>query len=213
VAVDFQLEDLLGVPGRLLGGVGELDAARLHPAAGQHLALDHYRAADFLGDLARLVGGRAEAVLGDGNPRQLDDLACLVLVKAHQRRGTLSETPGRSSRRPDLLPRVPPVCAGRKIRPRLPVFLVLMLVSGLVALSGCGTVVDREKLQDTIQSSLEKSIHEKIKNVECPSDESIDPGATFACDVIFSDDRREVATLKIRNEEADISIVGLKPKK
>ena len=74
-------------------------------------------------------------------------------------------------------------------------------------------MVDREKLQDTIQSSLEKSIHEKIKNVECPSDESIDPGATFACDVIFSDDRREVATLKIRNEEADISIVGLKPKK
>jgi uncharacterized protein YceK len=106
-----------------------------------------------------------------------------------------------------------PVSAGRKIRPRLPVFLVLMLVSGVVALSGCGTVVDREKLQDTIQSSLEKSIHEKIKNVECPSDESIDPGATFTCDVIFSDDRREVATLKIRNEEADISMVSLKPKK
>jgi hypothetical protein len=29
--------------------------------------------------------------------------------------------------------------------------------------------------------------------------------------VIFSDDRREVATLKIRNEEADISMVDLKP--
>lgn len=88
-----------------------------------------------------------------------------------------------------------------------------MLVSSAVALYGCGTVVSREKLQDTIQSSLEKSIHEKIKNVECPSDESVDPGATFTCDVIFSDDRREVATLKIRNEEADISMVSLKPKK
>lgn len=88
-----------------------------------------------------------------------------------------------------------------------------MLVFGLVALYGCGTVVDREKLQDTIQSSLENSIHEKIKNVECPSDESIDPGATFTCDVNFSDHRREVATLKIRNEEADISMVSLKPKK
>jgi len=86
-----------------------------------------------------------------------------------------------------------------------------MLVFGVVALSGCGTVVDREKLQDTVQSSLEKSIHEKIKNVECPSDESIDPGATFTCDVIFSDDRREVATLKIRNKEADISMIDLKP--
>jgi hypothetical protein len=36
---------------------------------------------------------------------------------------------------------------------------------------------------------------------------------TFTCDVIFSDDRREVATLKIRNEDADISMVGLKPEK
>lgn len=87
-----------------------------------------------------------------------------------------------------------------------------MLVFGAVALYGCGTVVDREKLQDTIQSSLEKSIHEKIKNVECPSDESVDPGATFTCTVIFSDNRREVATLEIRNKDADISIVGLKPK-
>jgi hypothetical protein len=87
-----------------------------------------------------------------------------------------------------------------------------MLLVGSVALYGCGTVVDREKLQDTVQASLENSIHEKIKNVECPSDESVDPGATFTCNVIFSDDRREVATLKIRNEEADISMVSLKPK-
>ena len=38
VAVDLELEDLRGVGGRLLGGVGELDAAGLHPAAGEHLA-------------------------------------------------------------------------------------------------------------------------------------------------------------------------------
>jgi len=106
---------------------------------------------------------------------------------------------------------VPPVFAGRKIRLRPPVFLLLALAVGSVALYGCGTVVDREKLQDTVQASLENSIHEKIKNVGCPSDESVDPGATFTCDVIFSDDRREVATLKIRNEEADISMIDLKP--
>ncbi|MGN6258180.1 MAG: DUF4333 domain-containing protein [Solirubrobacterales bacterium] len=82
-----------------------------------------------------------------------------------------------------------------------------------MALYGCGTVVSREKLQDTIQASLESSIHEKIKQVECPSDQSVDPGATFACDVIFSDGRREVATLEIRNKDADISMIGLKPKK
>jgi hypothetical protein len=98
-----------------------------------------------------------------------------------------------------------------RFRPRF--FLALTLVFGVVALYGCGTVIDHEKLQDTIQASLEKSIHEKIRAVECPSDQSVDPGATFTCTVIFSDHRREVATLKIRNKDADISMVGLKPKK
>ena len=100
---------------------------------------------------------------------------------------------------------------GRKNRPRSRVFLLIALFVGLVALYGCGTVVDKVKLQDTVQASLESSIHEKIQRVECPSDQSVDPGATFTCDVIFSDDRREVATLEIRNEDADISMVGLKP--
>jgi hypothetical protein len=86
------------------------------------------------------------------------------------------------------------------------------LLATLVALCGCGTVVDQVKLEDTVQASLEDSLHEKIKNVDCPSDQSVDPGATFTCDVIFSDNRREVATLKIRNEDADITMVGLKPK-
>ena len=112
-----------------------------------------------------------------------------------------------------LLRPVLPVLSGSKspFGPR--VFAAFALLSALLALAGCGTVVDREKLQDTVQASLEDSIHEKIKRVECPSDQSVDPGMTFTCDVIFSDDRREVATLKIRNEDADISMVGLKPEK
>lgn len=117
-----------------------------------------------------------------------------------------------TSTAPALLPAVLPLSSGPKTL-FVPRFLVaIALVFGAVALSGCGTVVDRVKLQDTIQASLEDSLHEKIQNVECPSDQSVDPGATFTCDVIFSDDRREVATLKIRNEDADISMVGLKPK-
>ena len=94
VAVDLQLEDRLGMLGGLLGGVGELDAAGLHPAATEDLGLDHDGAADFLRRLARLLGRRAEAVLGDRDPCQLDDLACLVLEESHQRRGTLSKSVG-----------------------------------------------------------------------------------------------------------------------
>jgi hypothetical protein len=101
---------------------------------------------------------------------------------------------------------------GRKNRPRSRVFFLIALFVGLMALYGCGTVVDRVKLQDTVQASLEDSIHEKIKKVECPSDQSVDPGATFTCDVTFADNRREVATLTIRNKDADITMVGLEPK-
>jgi hypothetical protein len=105
-----------------------------------------------------------------------------------------------------------PAPSGRKKCSRSLVLPLLALIFGVVALYGCGTVVDREKLQDTVQASLESSIHEKIKQVECPSDQSVDPGATFTCSVTFSDGRREVATLKIRDKDADISMIGLKPK-
>jgi hypothetical protein len=101
--------------------------------------------------------------------------------------------------------------------PRTPlgrrILVPFALLFALVALVGCGTAIDKVKLQDTVKASLEDTIHEKIKKVECPSDQSVDPGATFTCVVIFSDDRREVATLEIRNDDADLSMVGLKPTK
>jgi Domain of unknown function (DUF4333) len=105
-----------------------------------------------------------------------------------------------------------PVSSGPLPRFRPRVFLLLIVLFSALALYGCGTVIDRVKLQDTVQASLEDSIHEKIKDVECPSNVSVDPGATLTCDVIFSDDRRGEAILKIRNKDADISMVGLKPK-
>ena len=39
------------------------------------------------------------------------------------------------------------------------------------------------------------------------------PGATFTCTVSFSDGKHAIVTLKIRNKDADISIVGLKQQK
>ena len=81
--------------GRLVGGVGELHAAGLHPPAREHLGLDDDRLADAHGDLARLLRRGREAEVGDGDPRALDDLARLVLEEPHRRR------PGRgASRRP-----------------------------------------------------------------------------------------------------------------
>jgi hypothetical protein len=83
MAVDLQREDVARMSLGLLGRVGELDAPRLHAASGQHLGLDHRRAADPLRDLARLGGVGGEPVVGDRDAGTLDDLARLVLEESH----------------------------------------------------------------------------------------------------------------------------------
>jgi hypothetical protein len=93
-------------------------------------------------------------------------------------------------------------------------FAATALLAIAFAAAGCGeTVIDDVKTEGTIQSSLEKSLHAKIKAVDCPSDQKVEAGQTFTCTVIFSDGKQATATLKILNKDADISLVGLKPKK
>jgi Domain of unknown function (DUF4333) len=90
--------------------------------------------------------------------------------------------------------------------------LALLVIA--FAAAGCGeTVLDDVKTEATLQHSLEGSLHAKIKSVDCPSDQKVEAGQTFTCTVIFSDGKQATATLKIRNKDADVSIVGLKPKK
>jgi hypothetical protein len=83
-----------------------------------------------------------------------------------------------------------------------------------VAAIGCGeTVIDDVKAEGAIQSNLEKSLNEKITAVDCPSDEKVEAGEKFTCEVKFSDGQQATATLKILNKDADVSLVGLKPNK
>lgn len=91
--------------------------------------------------------------------------------------------------------------------------LVSLLVVAAVA-AGCGeTVIDDVKAEGAIQSNLEKSLDAKIKSVDCPSDEKVEAGKTFTCSVVFSDGEKATATLKILNDDADVSLVGLKANK
>jgi hypothetical protein len=93
-------------------------------------------------------------------------------------------------------------------------FAAVALLAIAFAAAGCGeTVIDDVKTEGAIQSNLEKSLHAKIKTVSCPSDQKVEAGQTFTCTVIFSDGKQATATLKILNKDADISLVGLKPKK
>jgi hypothetical protein len=88
------------------------------------------------------------------------------------------------------------------------------LLAAALATSGCGgTVIDHVKAEDTLQANLGKALHEKITSVECPSDQKVEPGKTFACTVESSDGTQATATLKILNKDADVRVVGLKTNK
>ncbi|MFL5901623.1 MAG: DUF4333 domain-containing protein [Solirubrobacterales bacterium] len=87
---------------------------------------------------------------------------------------------------------------------------MLVLLVGLVVAVGCGeTVIDATKAEEQLQASLSKSLHEKVSSVDCPSGQEVEAGATFTCSVKLSDGTTETATLKIRNNEADVSVIDL----
>ncbi len=88
--------------------------------------------------------------------------------------------------------------------------LVALALAGLPLFGGCGgTVLDSAKTEDTLQHSLESERGEKVSSVECPSDQEVEPKATFECMIRLEDGKEETATLEIRNEQADVSVINI----
>jgi hypothetical protein len=90
--------------------------------------------------------------------------------------------------------------------------LIAVLALALMTLpfAGCGgTVIDATKAEEELQASLSKSLNEKVSSVDCPSEQAVEAGATFTCSVKLSNGKTETATLKIRNKEADVSLIDL----
>jgi len=79
---------------------------------------------------------------------------------------------------------------------------------------GCGeTVLDKADTEATIEQNVERATGRKVASVECPSDIEVKKGTTFECVVNFENGKRSVETLKIRNEDADISVIDLRPER
>ena len=88
--------------------------------------------------------------------------------------------------------------------------VVLALLAAAVFAAGCGdTVIDATKTEEALQANLSRSLEEKVSAVECPSSQKVEAGATFTCKVKLPQGKEETATLKILNQDADVSVIKL----
>jgi hypothetical protein len=89
--------------------------------------------------------------------------------------------------------------------------LVLGLVATAVFLAGCGeTVIDSTKTEEALEANLSKSLKEKVASVDCPSDVKVEKGTIFNCSVELEKRKKQTVTLKILNEDADVSVIDLR---
>jgi hypothetical protein len=104
----------------------------------------------------------------------------------------------------------PPDGRGMSLLRRSGVLFALFAVLAFAV--GCGgSVIDQVKVQDLVKEEVENSQKEKVSSVECPSGVNVDPGATFACKVGLSDGKMLTAKLKIRDNDANLSLFYLGP--
>jgi hypothetical protein len=87
------------------------------------------------------------------------------------------------------------------------------LAAALLLAAGCGkTVIDLSKTEDQIQAEAEGE-GRKVASVECPSDVEVVPREKFTCTVRLSGGGAETATLLIRDEDANLTLLSLEPAK
>ena len=91
---------------------------------------------------------------------------------------------------------------------------VLVLLLGIPV--GCGgesgPVVDSDEAEKLVERTLlEAAIRVgEVDSVECPTDQAVDPGATFECAVIFEDGDEETAVVRILTEKPELLMTELK---
>jgi|SRR5215467_1325312 len=90
----------------------------------------------------------------------------------------------------------------------LSALLGAVVIALLVA--GCGeTIIDSQKTEEQLEANLSHSLNEKVSSVDCPSNQKVEKGATFNCSVKLQKGQEQTVTLKIRNDNADISVINV----
>ena len=81
----------------------------------------------------------------------------------------------------------------------------------IFATTGCGkTVIDAQKAEDFIQSSLEKR-GVAVASVSCPDDVEVEAGKSFDCTATSDQGKTATITMKILNDNADVKVISFKP--
>jgi uncharacterized protein DUF4333 len=89
--------------------------------------------------------------------------------------------------------------------------LLALVAVGLFA-TGCGeTLVDDVKTEGAVKQNVEAGAGPKVSSVDCPSDIKVEPNTTFRCTVTLEDGKEQTATLEIRNDDADLSLLSVTP--
>jgi Domain of unknown function (DUF4333) len=87
---------------------------------------------------------------------------------------------------------------------------LLALAVPAFAAAGCGeTVIDSAKTEEQLESELKKQQGVGVKSADCPSDVEVKAGNTFDCTITLADGETQKATLQIRNDDADLTLVNL----
>jgi Domain of unknown function (DUF4333) len=131
------------------------------------------------------------------------------------RRGTLSDGSSVRSVVPDWdTPGTGPVPQVGSLRVPIRCFAVVLLLAVALVSAGCGeTQIDDVKMEDTIQQYLEKDLNEDVKSIDCPSGEPVEANNRFDCAVILDGGKKMIATVKIRDKDANFGIVDYRPMK
>jgi NAD(P)H-hydrate repair Nnr-like enzyme with NAD(P)H-hydrate epimerase domain len=90
-------------------------------------------------------------------------------------------------------------------------YALLSAAVAALVLAGCGgTVIDSAKTEEQLKANLSNSLEEKVAVVDCPSGVEVEKGKTFDCSVKLDKGEEQTVTLKILNEDADISVINLR---
>lgn len=88
------------------------------------------------------------------------------------------------------------------------------LAAAALGLAACGGVVVDESKMETLLTSGDFAVGRgfRVASASCPAGVDVVPGTRFRCHVVSASGEKGTLTVEIRNEDADVDFVSLRPR-